>query len=218
MKELSIKTIERFCIYRRFLSERANAGFDYIFSHDLAQFANVTPFQVRRDLMNMPQIGNPRKGYTIKSLLAGLTEILDGNGKQKLILVGIGNLGKAILSYFMGSLPNIAIVAAFDTDPEKVGRVYAGCRCYSTQEMAAIIKAEGARLGIITVPGTQAQSTADEMIAAGIEGIVNFAPSPLKVPGRITVEYNDITMSIEKMVCLSRLGSTVSTTEREKRE
>jgi len=121
-----------------------------------------------------------------------------------MVLVGVGNLGKAILSYFLKRRPNLSIVAAFDQDPEKTNRVYSGCQVHHIGQLEKFVSRERAAVGIITVPASAAQEAADTLIRAGVKGIVNFAPVQLKLPPGIFLEQLDITLSIEKVAYFAR--------------
>ena len=168
-------------------------------SHELARRAGVSAAQVRRDLMVVGYTGSPRLGYELKPLQEGLARFLDGPVPQRLALVGVGNLGKALLSYFSGGRSNLVIAAAFDTDPDKAGRLFHGCRCYRIEEMSQVLHKEKIKVGVLTVPAEFAQSIAGKLVAADVRGILNFAPVPLQVPASVYVENVDVTMYLEKV-------------------
>ncbi len=198
-KGIPEKTIERLAMYRRLLSGLKEKGLEHLYSHQLAEFTRNTPAQIRRDLMMTGYVSNARKGYTIGDLVKKIDETLAGSQRQKIALVGIGNLGRAILSYFNNQHSALSIVASFDNDDTKVNRVIAGCRCYHIKDLEAKIKEEGIDLAIITVPGHHAQEVAEKLESAGITGILNFAPVPLKLPDSIYSDRIDITTAIEKV-------------------
>ena len=110
------------------------------------------------------------------------------------------------MTYFAGRRPHLAIVAAFDKDPYKTDRVIHGCRCYGFANLLTVVREKGVRIGIITVPADEAQLVADELCRAGVRGIVNFAPVPLRVPPGVYVEDIDMTMSLEKVAYFARTG------------
>ena len=198
MSVIPEKIIERFCRYRQLLLEIRAKGEEYVFSHQLAQAIHASSTQVRRDLMKLPLRGSAQRGYHIDEMLTELTKIIDVPGGQQAALVGVGNLGLAILSYFIKRRPNLFIVAAFDNDPQKVNRVISGCKSYPLEQLEEIISREKVSVGIITVPADVAQEVADRFVQAGVKGIVNFAPVHLKLPENVFLETLDITMSIEK--------------------
>lgn len=186
-------------LYKRLLADLQSKGQRTLFSHQLAALAHNTSAQVRRDLMTIGHGGSPRKGYDITELIKKISELLDGTSDRIIALVGVGNLGRAILSYFTYRHPGLTIVAAFDSDESKVDRVISGCRCYNFAQFEEKVKEMGVNVGIITVPANQAQGVADKMVAAGIKGILNFAPVPLKLPDNVCVDRIDIASALEKL-------------------
>lgn len=207
MTKIPQRTVERFFRYCQFLHSRLESGSEYVFSHELATAVGVSPEQVRRDLMNFDLTGTPQRGYPIKEFMAELYSHLESSSLTKMVLVGVGNLGKAILSYFLKRRPNLSIVAAFDQDPEKVNRVYSGCQVHHIGQLEKTVAREKAAVGIVTVPASTAQEAADALVRAGVRGIVNFAPVQLKVPPGIFLEQLDITLSIEKVAYFARKNS-----------
>ena len=208
MNRLPDKTVERLSLYRRLLERTLNGEESYLYSHQLGVLANSTAAQVRRDLMLLGCTGSPIRGYSVTELIERIGAFLDAPQGQRIALVGIGNLGRAILAYFSQRRPNLSIVAAFDIDPQKVGRVIAGCRCYHLNELAAVVEREGIHIGVITVPASQAQQVADQLVAVGIRGLLNFAPVRVRVPDEVAVQDMDITTSLEKIAYITRQRQT----------
>jgi redox-sensing transcriptional repressor len=204
---ISQRTVGRLSLYRRLLNALAAQGTKNVYSHQLAAMAGATAAQVRRDLMAVGYMGTSIRGYDIEELIKSIGSFLDDPQGQSAALVGIGNLGRAILSYFTGRRPNLSIVAAFDVDPGKVGRVINGCRSYPLEELETVTRELDIRLGVLTVPAAAAQSVAESMVRAGIRGILNFAPAPLKMPAGVYVEDIDMTMSLEKVAYYARQGA-----------
>lgn len=199
LKDIPARTIERMVLYKRLLIDLQSKGERMLFSHQLAELAHNTSAQVRRDLMTIKHGGSPRKGYDVAELIRKISEILDGSNERIIALVGVGNLGRAILSYFTYRHPGLNIVAAFDSDDAKVNRVISGCRCYHINDFEEKVRELGINLGIITVPASYAQDTAERMVSAGIKGILNFAPVPLKLPDNVYADRIDIASSLEKL-------------------
>jgi len=195
---IPVKTIERISLYRRVVNGLIEAKRETIYSYEFAKLINKSAAQVRRDFMEIGQRGNPQTGYDIMELRDALNKLIIEPEGQKIALVGIGNLGRAILSYFMGRSPNLSIVVAFDKDKDKTNRVISGCKCFHIDEMQKIIKEMGISIGIMTVPLTDAQAVADKLVAYGIKSIVNWAPIHIDVPDNVFLETRDISMSIEK--------------------
>lgn len=208
MKPIPTRTVERLFRYGQLLHAKKEAGAEAVFSRELAQAVDVSPEQVRRDLMNFHLKGTPQQGYPVEQLLRKLYEHLETQAATKIALLGVGNLGKAILSYFLRRRPNLSIVAAFDTDPEKAGRVYAGSQVYHISQLEKIAARESITVGVITVPAASAQQSADLLVKAGIRAILNFAPTQLQLPREIYLENIDITLSIEKAAYFSRKSGT----------
>lgn len=211
---ISERTVGRLALYRRIVSQLAAENMAYLHSHELANRAGVTAAQVRRDLMVVGHAGSPNKGYTVTNLLAGLVDFLSGPGGQRLALVGVGNLGQALLSYFVGGRSHLSIVAAFDVDQKKCGRIICGCRCYAMEELDTVVREERLHLAIVAVPAPAAQKVSDDLVHLGIKGLVNFSPIPIHVPQDIYVENVDLTMSLEKVAYFARqsLDATLQAT------
>ena len=202
----SDKTVGRISLYRRLLSNLLQQKVRSVFSHQLAEAAGVTAAQVRRDMMVVGSNGIPTKGYDVESLIESIGQFLYAPDPEAVALVGVGNLGRAILSYLDGRSPNLKIVAAFDNDPDKADHVISGCRCYATRQMPEIFAENKIATAIITVPADQAQYVCDLLVDAGANGIVNFAPVGLQVPAQIHVENVDMTTSLEKTAYFGRQG------------
>ena len=201
------KSISRLSLYRRILERFQQSGVENVYSHQLAAHASVTSAQVRRDLMAVGYSGSPNRGYDVARLLESVGEFLDPPTAEKVALVGVGNLGRAILAYFHGRRAKLTITAAFDSDERKTGRVIHGCRCYPMEQMAEIIAAEGIAIGVVAVPAEAAQEVTDALVRAGVRGILNFAPTPLRASGGVFVEDIDMTMALEKVAYFARTSA-----------
>jgi redox-sensing transcriptional repressor len=204
---VSERSIGRLSLYRRLLNALMNEGTHNVYSHELAGMAGCSPAQVRRDLMAVGYTGDSNTGYDVSRLLDSLREFLDSPGGQGVALVGVGNLGKAILAYFRGRRPNMEIVAAFDSDPYKVNRVIHGCRCYPMESLDAVIRGHKILTAIVTVPADAAQGVADVLVRAGATGLLNFAPVHIRVPPNVHIEDIDMTVALEKVAYFARLGA-----------
>lgn len=209
MKEtaaISEKTIGRISLYRRLLNALLAEGTRNVYSHQLAHMAGCAAAQVRRDLMAVGYRGSPTMGYDVPRLLESIRGFMDTPGGQEVALVGVGNLGKALLAFFAGRRPNMQIGAAFDNDSYKVNRVIHGCRCYPMEVLCDVVRDHNIRVAIITVPAAAAQGVAEELAKAGVGGILNFAPVRLRVPPAVHVEDIDMTISLEKVAYFAREG------------
>lgn len=201
--QISPKTVERLAVYQRILADLAAHDVDFIHSHALAEKANNSSAQVRRDLMSIGYTGSPVKGYAVHNLLNTIQKLFDERARQKAALVGVGKLGRAILAYCAIRKPRTEIIAAFDSDPAKVNVSIAGCPTYPFDDLIRIVSENRITIGIITVPAESAQSVADTMLLAGISGILNFAPIPLKVPSWAVIENVDILTKLETLAFMT---------------
>ena len=193
------KTIARLSQYRRALLLCLSRGKSHIFSHAIASIQHITPVQVRRDLMLIGYSGTLRKGYNIKELINLIGNIIDSEEGIKVAIVGMGNLGRALINYFSGKRHKLSIIAGFDTNPDKIGNTMNGVPCYSATRMREIIEKEGIQIAIITVPAENASQTANELVAAGIKGLLNYTPKPIDVPEYVYLEEYDMITTLEKV-------------------
>ncbi len=200
MIKISEKKIERIINYRRVLLRLdKQMRKTHIFSHQLASNSGASPAQVRRDLMEIGYTGSPAHGYEIKGLLKSIGDFIDPDAKEELALIGLGNLGRAIIDYFNGQSSKLEIVTVFDNNPDKVNRVVAGCRSYHVKDLKEIIRNNNINTAVITVPSSEAQQIADTLVDAGVKGILNYAPIILSVPEGIYVENRDMITTLEKV-------------------
>jgi redox-sensing transcriptional repressor len=193
------KSIERLSQYRRILYSNLEKGKEHIYSHELASQLHLTPVQVRRDIMLIGYSGTQRKGYVIEDLIKRIGEILDGEKKINTAVIGMGNLGKAITSYFNGKRTKLDIAAAFDVDEQKVNRVISNVRCYHINQISEKIKDLDISIAIMTLSPEHAQEVADLLVVNDIKGILNFTSVPLSIPDHIYVEDYDMVTSMEKV-------------------
>lgn len=198
------KTLERLSIYRRLLALARLGDDDMVFSHELADMASGNAAQVRRDLMELGVAGHRKLGYRVGHLNTEIGRVLDPPNGTGVVVLGVGNLGRALLQHIGGEHERLHVVGVFDTDPSKIGHIIHGYRCDSINDLEAAVQARGADVAIITTPAEAAQAVCDRLIAAGIRGILNFAPTPLQVPDNVFVEQVDIETALEKIACVAR--------------
>jgi len=199
IEELPGKTVERLSQYRRLLYNQVREGKVNIYSHELARLMNLTPVQVRRDLMLIGYSGSQSKGYVIKDLITLIGKIIDSDTGQRIAIVGMGNLGRAITSYFTGKREKLSIVAAFDNDTQKIDRIIASVPCYHINKLKDVIPAENISIALLTVAPEATYDVAKMLLEAGIKGILNYTSVPLSVPEGIYLEEYDIVTSLEKL-------------------
>jgi redox-sensing transcriptional repressor len=196
-----VRTVARLSQYRRVLDRLMDEGHRQVFSHQIAAMAGGSAAQVRRDLMLVGCRGRPSQGYDAYALRGCIEDLLQAPGGQRVALVGLGNLGRAILPFFARYRPALRIVAVFDNDPKKIGEnVVEGCSpCQPIDRLGEVIRERGITIGVLAVPPEAAQPAAEQLIEAGVRGLVNFAPLVLKVPEGVFVEDIDLTTALEKV-------------------
>lgn len=204
MELLPGKTVERLSQYRRALLKIDYEKTPYIFSHDLASILHLTPVQVRRDLMLIGYSGSQRKGYDIEKLIELIGNIIDSKHGQKVALIGVGNLGRALIRHLNKKNSNLKIIASFDIKPEKVNIEVSGINCYHIDKLRSVLKKEKVSIGIITVPADQAVKIADALVKVGVKGILNFTSASLNTPDDVFLEEFDMITSLEKVAYFSK--------------
>jgi len=201
------KTIERLSLYRRLLTYESASGRTNIYSHELAKFANLSAVQVRRDLMFLEHSGNPKSGYQVNEIINQISDLLGKSMRQEVAIFGVGNLGKAILSYFGGKMQDLPIVAAFDKNEELKINPNLHCPIYHTSKVKEVFEKNNIEIVILAVPENEAQPIVDLIVPMGVRAIVNFAHIPLRVSSHVFVENIDIMLTIEKAAYFSLQNS-----------
>lgn len=201
--------VSRLSLYRQRLERALEQGevASHVFSHQVATLAGQSAALVRRDIMTIGFTGSPKRGYNVAELIGAIGRFIDCPQVQRVALVGVGNVGRALLAYFTHRRPQLAIAAAFDVHPDLVGSVTMGCRCYPVHEMEEVVAREGIRVGILAVPAGEAQAAADRLVRAGVTGILSFAPASLRVPENVYLEDIDMTMALETVAFFARCRS-----------
>jgi redox-sensing transcriptional repressor len=148
--------------------------------------------------------GTPAHGYHTRKLLEHIEAFVFPSTEQRAAIAGVGNIGRALLKFFNGRRPNLKIVASFETNSEKFGRLMQGCPCHSIDNAENVIREQGITVGIIAVPDKEAQFVANVFVEAGIRGILNFARTPLHTPMGVYVEDIDLAMSLDRVAYFSR--------------
>jgi redox-sensing transcriptional repressor len=196
--KIPMATINRLSIYMRTLQELLEQDQEVISSERLAKQCAVNPAQIRKDLAYFGEFGMRGVGYRISDLVNEIKEILGLNRNWNLAMIGIGNLGSALIRHSNFLKHGYLFAAAFDMDPQKVGRKLPnGLVINHVDEMDEIIKERDINIGAITTPASAAQSVANQLILAGINGILNFAPVQIQVPDCCHVENVDFTIKLD---------------------
>lgn len=203
-RTVSLHTIERLSVYRRMLEELSAEGVEFIHSHQLADLVGVTAAQLRRDLASFGSFGNIAKGYHVRDLDRTIGRIIGTDVTQSVALFGLGDLGRSLLSYSGFEERGFNIAAIFETDPEKVGRVFAGRRCYGLDSLEKVVADLDIRIAVLASRPEGVQGLVDRAAAVGVRSFLNFVPKRVSAPAHCFVENIDISAKLEKLSFLSR--------------
>lgn len=184
-------TIQRLATYVQVLESFALDGLDVVASEPLAAACGVNASQVRKDLAYFGEFGVRGVGYNVKSLIQAITRSLGVDREWKIALIGVGNLGRALLNHREFRARGFNIVAVFDCDPFKIGEVMHGMEVQCTDELKMTATALGVEMGIVTTPPERAQRAADHLMEAGITSIISFATARISAPPHVHIEYVD---------------------------
>jgi len=207
MKHKDIKipeaTIKRLSAYINCLEVLDNKGYQVVSSERLGESCQVSPAQIRKDLSYFGEFGVRGVGYTTKSLMEEIKVILGLDRIWPTVLVGVGHLGHALLNFTFFRKHGYSMVAAFDSDPGKIGmEVAEGLHIQPIGELVETTSREKAVIGIVTVPASSAQATADLLVEGGVSGILNFAPFKVKVPENVTLRNVSIVSELDNLAYL----------------
>lgn len=203
---LSRASVGRLSLYLRRLEELLASGLTRVASGALGDSLGITDTQVRKDLASLGRLGQPGIGYDIADLVGAIRGTLGLDRTWAAALIGVGNLARALLRYNGFVERGFRIVALFDSDLTKVGQVVDGLTIQPPSRMREIVVSTGAELGILTVPASSVQNVAEEMISAGIRGLLNFAPGVIRVPDGVSVVNVDLTVQLEQLAFLVHLA------------
>jgi redox-sensing transcriptional repressor len=191
--------IIRLSRYKNALNRLKSLNFVRVFSDNLADAAGVTAAQVRKDFSLFGITGNRRGGYRVDELSEQLNRILGKNRLQEFVVVGVGNIGRALLHYSGFEKSGISVAAGFDIDPAKFNRE-ASPPVLPLEQLSEVVKARDITLAIIAVPDYAAQQVLELALAAGIKGVLNFAPICLKAPGGCVVNNINLETELENLI------------------
>ncbi len=190
-----IPTVKRFPSYLRILKQCQSEGMEFISATVLAEELGLKPIQVRKDISYTGIEGKPKVGFIVDELIDYINHSLGWDNSAKALIVGVGNLGKAISMYEGFAAYGLSIVAAFDKDPNKVGMKIGSLIVQSMEDLKSYIEETGISIAVITVPASSAQEVADYLVECGIKGIWNFAPKDLKIPSDVVMQRTDLATS-----------------------
>ena len=197
--EIPRKTIYRLSVYLRCLQRLKANEIRTVSSEALAQVAGVKPTQLRKDLTYFGQFGTRGLGYDVTQLATMITDLLGTSSLQPVVLVGVGNLGTALLSYRGFQEQGFEVVAAFDADARRYRDRKLPVPVHGMDKIAEVIRDQHVKMAIVTVPANAAQEVTNTLVAAGITGILNFAPIVLAVPEEVMVSNVNLAMELENL-------------------
>ena len=192
--------VARLLLYVRELTRLGAARVGFVSSRRLAQQLGLTDAQVRRDLSYFGQFGTSGRGYEVQRLYDQLTTILGvSNRTWNVALIGVGNLGSALLAYRGFRERGFLFKVAVDEDLQKVGRTIQGLTIFPTQQLPALVKKHDIQISVLAVPVEAAQAVCDQLVESGVRAIVNFAPVHLAVPPTVWLRVVDLAIEMESL-------------------
>jgi redox-sensing transcriptional repressor len=199
-------TAKRLSLYLRELESVVDQGQTTISSKQLGTTLGLTDAQVRKDLAYFGQFGHPGIGYKVAELIGQIRKIIGTDRQWNAAIVGAGNIGRALMPYARFRRKGFEIVAVFDADAKVVGTVVAGHKVRPMSDLPTLVRERNILIGIVAVPAPGAQEVANALIAAGVKGILNFAPVRLEVADEVTVMSVDFLLSLEQLAFQISLG------------
>lgn len=192
IKTAPVPTLKRLPIYLHYFQQLKKKGRDVVSTSHLAEMLRIDPTQIRKDLGYTGIMGKPRVGFDVNRTITVLEEFLGFRNHTDAVLVGAGNLGRAIMGYMPFVDSGLKIIAAFDNDPALVGTEWSGIPIFAVERMKNLVERMKIRVAILTVPASVAQALCDEMVEAGIRIIWSFAPVRLTIPEGVFVENTQL--------------------------
>ena len=192
-------TIRRLSVYTRCLLQLEEDGVKTVSSQELAERFTLNSAQVRKDLAYFGEFGVRGIGYYVSGLKAELQRILGLDREWAVVLAGFGNLGSALFHYKGFARQGFRVAAIVDDNPAKIGRQIDGVPIVASRDMARETRARGIQIAIVAVPAESAQAVTDQLVAAGIRAVLNFAPARLKVPRDVRLKNVDLSIELETL-------------------
>jgi len=197
-RKIPDEAVRRLPMYLRGLLLCGRQGMENVSSRKLAELLHISSAQIRKDLSYFGAFGTPGVGYETAKLAKQIRGILKLAEPNNAALVGLGNLGSALLKYTGFSAYGLEISAVFESSPDKIGKTVRNVKVQDVSKLSTL-KNKGIKLGIIAVPASAAQEVAEALVEAGIRGILNFAPFYLDVPKKVKVITIDIAMVLARL-------------------
>ncbi|HEX5368288.1 MAG TPA: redox-sensing transcriptional repressor Rex [Dehalococcoidia bacterium] len=197
--EIPAVVIDRLPVYARALTDLEVQGRDVVSSQELGTVLGVTPAQIRKDLSYFGRFGKQGRGYNVQRLAQELRQILGLDRQWSMILIGVGHLGQAILTYDGFQPQGFIIVEAFDSDPGLVGKKVGGVTVRHTTELRNYLAQRPVDIGIVAVPAMAASDIINTLIEGGVRSILNYAPTSVAVPPGIEIKNIDPVLALQSM-------------------
>lgn len=197
--DLPQPAVGRLSLYFRELQRLLDAEVASVNSQELGRLVDVSPAVVRRDISALGTIGRRGVGYDISTLMHRIGSVLGSGVQWKVVLVGVGSLGNALLRYRGFERLGFQLSAAFDNDPERIGTSTGGIEIRDAAELESVLSQQPAELAILAVPAQHATDTASRLVSSGIHGILNFAPTTLKLPRNVAVVNVDLASELQRL-------------------
>jgi redox-sensing transcriptional repressor len=173
------------------LSQAKKMGKDRISSQEISEYTNINATQIRRDLSGFGRFGKRGVGYSIDALLSEIRKILRTQGQHNIALIGAGRLGEAIASSSIFAEHGITIAAVFDNDPAKAGKSIGGVRVSPIEDVDEVVRERNIIVGVLAVPASAAQASADRLVGAGVKIIFNYSEALLDTPADVQVHTSN---------------------------
>lgn len=215
---LSRASVHRFSLYLRHLQRFVREGVQTVSSLQLGEALGSTDAQVRKDLACLGNLGKPSIGYPALELIDALRHRLGIDRTWATVIVGIGNLARALLRHRGFEQQGFQFVALFDADPGKIGKSVDGLEIHDPQRMPEVLPRLKAELAVLAVPAEAAQGVTDALVAAGIRGILNFAPTVVRLPQGVSLVSVDLAVQLEQLAFLVQLNRESDKQEGDKHE
>ncbi|MBQ0106182.1 MAG: redox-sensing transcriptional repressor Rex [Armatimonadetes bacterium] len=191
VNQASVPTLRRLPLYLHYLKQLQSNGILYISSTTLAKQLKFEAIQVRKDLSVTGIVGRPKIGYPVPELIKKIQMFINWDTTMNAVIIGAGALGSALLGYNGFEDSGLKIIAAFDSDPNKIGSIIRGRNVHSLNDLEEFINKNNILVGIITVPAEFAQNICDILVKANIKGVWNFTPAVLETPDNVIVKNQD---------------------------
>ncbi|PTQ85917.1 redox-sensing transcriptional repressor [Trichococcus patagoniensis] len=199
-KAIPEASAKRLPIYHRYLGFLHSAGKKHVSSDELSEAVKVESASIRRDFSYFGALGKRGHGYDVAYLLDFFNKELHQDRLTNVALIGMGNLGRALLNHNFYVSNNLRISAAFDIDEAVVGKILSGVPVYPMSDMVAQLRIQQLDVAILMVPQEVAQEAADHLVEAGVHGILNFTPIRLTVPEQVRVQHVDLTSDLQTLL------------------